>query len=732
MKTLVTGVAFALALLSPVRAVAGEPAGTDVEGLVRKLGSDDFKQRQAAEKALRKLGLEARPALQRAAKSSDPEISARAAALLEEIVWILPPKLRAKLGPFAEQFDRYPKASPDVKLTLLAGLYSRAPAEAEPCVLAGFRQLKGPEARARLAHMLAIYRSPAADEALLAASADGDPVCRSAAARGLGRSLSPKALPRLLEMVGDDSDFVRVAALDAIANRGTLAAAAVDKVIPLLSDASDPVRMSAVRAAGRLGDRKALEKLWELCSKGGNFERAAAVEAAGQLIDGKNAEDCAKLAAYLRDPLPVIRAAAANALGEARAYSQAAAVAGRLLDADATVSQAAGEAVTSIGTKAEIPQLRNALMRAPDGRTRGWAARALVVQDDKQSMLRVATMMVKGKDYHAAEHCAWALGATGETKWCRNLAAAQKRWSHGWWGIPFLVNQEYHLRDPSAVSRLAAAYMEMAGPVTWACFLARRCLYAEAAGVYRETLARNPGDIELRWRMGECEVRAGQVEKGIASLKLAASMDPFDSKSQCVCAGRLMMAPDAKARDYAEALRMTERAVRVEPRSCEALADYAWALHLAGRNEEALKWADEAIRMTWPPDTTGMGWHLVYRARILAALGRKDEALAGLAKALERRGREAKVLLVAAEAYCEMSMPAEAFAQLNRMVALGNPDVVALEKMPELAPVRKLEGFPALLDAAKKNLDAFRQKYGKMRPKSMQPKKQKAEDEEAE
>ncbi len=57
----------------------------DAAGLVTKLGSGDFADREAAHKSLRGIGLKAEPALRAGAKSEDPEIRTRCAELLTAI-----------------------------------------------------------------------------------------------------------------------------------------------------------------------------------------------------------------------------------------------------------------------------------------------------------------------------------------------------------------------------------------------------------------------------------------------------------------------------------------------------------------------------------------------------------------------------------------------------------------------------------------------------------------------
>src|SRR5687768_12912549 len=55
------------------------------EDLVRKLGVDDYAEREKATDALRKLGKGAEEALKKGQESQDPEVRSRSKALLEEL-----------------------------------------------------------------------------------------------------------------------------------------------------------------------------------------------------------------------------------------------------------------------------------------------------------------------------------------------------------------------------------------------------------------------------------------------------------------------------------------------------------------------------------------------------------------------------------------------------------------------------------------------------------------------
>jgi hypothetical protein len=80
--TAACGVALAAASGSPA---APLPAELSIQTLIAQLGSDDFAGREAATRALEKLGAAALPALRTAARSENPEVRSRASSLIGKI-----------------------------------------------------------------------------------------------------------------------------------------------------------------------------------------------------------------------------------------------------------------------------------------------------------------------------------------------------------------------------------------------------------------------------------------------------------------------------------------------------------------------------------------------------------------------------------------------------------------------------------------------------------------------
>jgi tetratricopeptide (TPR) repeat protein len=145
--------------------------------------------------------------------------------------------------------------------------------------------------------------------------------------------------------------------------------------------------------------------------------------------------------------------------------------------------------------------------------------------------------------------------------------------------------------------------------------------------------------------------------------------------------------------DFAAAEREFVAAVAVEPadhpRGLAAdLECLALAHHGSGEHDQALECVDRAISLA-PPDDERLGYH---RARILAALGRTGEALAGLGAALlraqdtEDRYQEGLVLAAVGETFLHAGEPAKAAAELTRSLRV----MVDLHRMFQEAVVRGL------------------------------------------
>ena len=94
--------AILLSTTSPASSDVPHPSPEDIKEAIEELGADTFRERDAASKRVWRLGAAAKPALEEATRSNDPEIRVRAARILRDlnngIFWDTPPEVMALLG----------------------------------------------------------------------------------------------------------------------------------------------------------------------------------------------------------------------------------------------------------------------------------------------------------------------------------------------------------------------------------------------------------------------------------------------------------------------------------------------------------------------------------------------------------------------------------------------------------------------------------------------------------
>jgi HEAT repeat protein len=192
----------------------GESDRTQIEAWVRQLGSEQFREREEASKQLARRGPPARPFLVAARRSSDPEVSRRAARCLEEI----------DSGP-----------GPAVSAAAARLLVQRDPSGAAACLLAylPFSEDDGTSQEVMDALML---RAPggAADPVLREALHDPHPIRRGAAGYVLGRSRDPRVRDAVRPLLADKEPRVRFLAAQGLL--GGRDKAAVPVLIALLNE----------------------------------------------------------------------------------------------------------------------------------------------------------------------------------------------------------------------------------------------------------------------------------------------------------------------------------------------------------------------------------------------------------------------------------------------------------------------------------------------------------------
>lgn len=243
--------------------LALSPQADPAARFVEKLGSDSLEEREEATRALKALGKPALPALEKAAKSSDLEVAARAERLLRVI-------------PFAEHLtDRVLSLMPGVEDRLRVGddhTWTRVFLDAvavtglqagdlDPMVAKAFAGVQsGAEARiicaAAEAHRL---RSAIPGLAKLLRDSSGD--TRAAAVKAFGELGARERSREIEETLRDSYLYARAQACWTLAQMD--ARTSVKDIVPLLSDRQELVRSMAAKSLCWLGAREGVPLVLE-------------------------------------------------------------------------------------------------------------------------------------------------------------------------------------------------------------------------------------------------------------------------------------------------------------------------------------------------------------------------------------------------------------------------------------------------------------------------------------
>jgi HEAT repeat protein len=218
-----------------------------------------------------------------------------------------------------------------------------------------------------------------AAEALAAALADDRSSVRQAAASALARAAGARSVPALQSALGHKDPMTRRCAAESLGS--TRAPEAVDALGAALADRERAVREAAVRALAAVGTREAAAALLAALRSGDRELKALAADAlrsfewapgdaseraAHAVVHGRYDEAAAEgaaaaepLTAALAEREASARRGAVAALGRLRDARSAGSLAALLRDPDASVRDAAGDALAAIG-----PEAADALVEA--------------------------------------------------------------------------------------------------------------------------------------------------------------------------------------------------------------------------------------------------------------------------------------------------------------------------------------------------------------------------------
>ena len=238
-------------------------------------------------------------------------------------------------------------------------------------------------------------------ERCLEALRNSDATVRMAAIAAL-QGMGEEAVRHLIAALNDPHHEVRIAAADGLGEIGDKDA--VEALIRVFNDTREDVRIAAARALGRIGDRRSIGPLINLFADRYHGVRVAAVDAT--VTFGRSA--LGPLEEALDDPVPVVRAMAARAIGLIGVSESVPVLIEHLGDAAPEVRWGVARALGGFGSLVVDPlflvlrrggkEMRlaaiDALWEIPD-RSAGDALRYALEDEDEDVRVKAATALRK-------------------------------------------------------------------------------------------------------------------------------------------------------------------------------------------------------------------------------------------------------------------------------------------------------------------------------------------------
>lgn len=176
----------------------------------------------------------------------------------------------------------------------------------------------------------------------------------------------------------------------------------------------------------------------------------------------------------------------------------------------------------------------------------------------------------------------------------------------------------------------------------------------EALKQYEDALAKAPTDPDLMLRVGCGKAAANRAEQAEELLRKVLSQRPSSAETHH-CLGRALLMQGTR---LADALRMLERAVELDPNRAEYFLYVGWAANEAGNVPKAEKSLAEALRLD-----QGLADAYWQRGVLRQRQGAVRDAITDLTKALTLRPSRHEAHASLADAYYDLGREAEAMRE---------------------------------------------------------------------
>ena len=208
--------------------------------------------------------------------------------------------------------------------------------------------------------------------------------------------------------------------------------------------------------------------------------------------------------------------------------------------------------------------------------------------------------------------------------------------------------------------------------------------YAAAYGLLSVALL---AEVRHRWTRSPPET----MRQALEMAQKALALDPTTLIGQ-LAMGQIHMLK----REHDEAIAWGERAVSTYPNADNAHAFLAWFLTMAGRPEEAVPLLKKAIRRNPMPP----GWYFVILGASYRLIGRFDEAISELKKAVAYSPNELMAHVTLAGAYAEAGRLEEARAEAAEVLRIS--PTFSIENQARVTPYKNQDHSNRLVEALRK------------------------------
>ena len=709
----------------------------DIERQIQRLRSESWEEREAATRALIKLGQAALPHLARVSSEDDAELAWRLGRIRRAAGAEPGARAAASLSTLAAMYDRQPAGQ---RAEFLQSMVALAGAELRPWLIEKLPIEPDGEAQAVMARALGwMGGGPAAARALKAVYSRGE---SSEALRGqiliaLAQQDPQEALPLSRAALRSEFDELRGCALDALVQlldreslpevrklagggaqvNKTLQVQALDALLGLLDDRAGDLFISALKdtdplvASAALGGVAALRPagaapaLIELLKEEAKREDVselshALFSAIGILNDASFVEPLREI---LRKGPARLKPPVLGALARMRAVEAVPEITVCLGDAMENARSWAAQAAAAVGLKHAVPQLKALSASAHLGLP---AVRALLTLDEEAGRQALMAALDGGEPWReAAAGLAEEWRIQAALPKLRELATAGS--DGAMWAVVALTCDDQTARlllKPFVARRLGELRGGASeGSEMLAMALARMDLYEQSAKFLEEVGRRALDPDMFLSRLANMYHETGRYadcETAYSRWGALAAGNPTYLNNRawfyCTAFRKEYLRPEVS-------LSLARRALAREPDAAHVVDTHGWALHVCGRYEEAVTELTRSLEMREPGDRPGRAWERTRIARSLWAAGRKDEALAQAAKAVEEAPDDPKVWFEAAGFYAWAGRRDEAVHALHKAVETGFKHTAALELNPEFDALRGDAGYTHALRLAHKN-----------------------------